>query len=179
MCRSINLTSLINSVVNIQIRNFEQLFSTQTKQDDCEHNVSVLVLRYHQREFIHSIFVWLQSGHLYHGQWYNIRPSVQHQGIDCKIDYTNINEGIMSEYHHIEVKYIESEMNDLDCSYHGQDSSVLGSYSSCTPANQIFQCLEPLLSGKIIVICITKCNMPPQWVSGVLAQVYVVDIKQK
>jgi hypothetical protein len=85
----------------------------------------------------------------------------------------------MSEYHHIEIKYMESEQNDLDRSYHGQVSSVPGSYSSCTPANQILQCWEPLISGKIIIICITECNMSPQWISGLLAQVYVVDIELK
>jgi len=100
MCRSIKLTSLRYAWVDFGIPNFEQLFSTQI-EDDWGHEVSGLVLGYDQNVLIDSVFIKLQNGLLYYRQPFHCPTSVKHLGLDCKVEYTDANQGIMPESHNI------------------------------------------------------------------------------
>jgi len=100
MCRSVKLTSLRVASVNFGIGNFGQLFCTQI-EDDWGHEVSGLVLRYDQNVLIHSVFVKLQDGMLYYCQQFHCPTSVEYLGLDCKVEYTDANQGITPESHDI------------------------------------------------------------------------------
>jgi hypothetical protein len=63
-------------------------------------------------------------------------------GLDCKVEYTNANKGIMPEAHRILVQYVQSEENDLHNTFEGQNSSFPVLYFSWTPPNQV-----PPISG--------------------------------
>jgi len=100
VCRSIKLTSLRDTSEDFGIPNFGQLFQAQI-EEDWGHEVSGLVLRYDQNVFLDSIFIKLQNGLLYYSQPFHNSTSVERLGLDCKVDYTNANQGIMPESHNI------------------------------------------------------------------------------
>jgi len=111
--RCIKLTSHRNISANIGIPNFGQLFHAQN-EEAWEQKVSRLVLGYDLNVHIGSIFLTLQNAVLYSCQPFHKRTSVQHLGLDCKVEYTNANQGIVPEAHNIWVQDTQSEENDLD-----------------------------------------------------------------
>ena len=96
MCSSIKLTTLRDASVDFGIHNLEQLFRTQI-EDDWRHEVIGLVLGYDQNVHIDSIFIKLQNGLLYYYQSFHCPTSVECLGVDCKVEYTYANQGIMPE----------------------------------------------------------------------------------
>jgi len=72
------------------------------------------MLVYDQNVLIDSIFITLQNGLLYYRQPFHNSTSDEYLGLDCNVEYTNANQGIMSEAHNIRVQYTQSEENDLD-----------------------------------------------------------------
>jgi hypothetical protein len=86
---------------------------------DCGHEGSGLVLRYDQNVLLGSIFKTLQNGLLCYCQPFHNPTSVQPLGLDCKVEYTNANQGIMPEAYNISVQYMQSEENDLDNTIQG------------------------------------------------------------
>jgi hypothetical protein len=62
---------------------------------------------------------------VYYRQPYHNLTSVERLELDCKVEYTNANQGIMSEAHNIWVQYMQSEANDLDNTAQGRIRSVL------------------------------------------------------
>jgi len=108
VCRSIKLTSLRDTSEDFGIPNFGQLFRGQIEQD-WRHKVSGLVLGYDQTVLIDSIFIILQNGLLYYHRPFHNPTSVEHLGLDCKVEYTNVNQGIMPEAHNIWVQYTQRE----------------------------------------------------------------------
>jgi len=135
VCRSIKLTSLRDALEDFGIPNFGQLFLTQI-EDDWGHEVSGLVLGYDQNVLIHSVFIKLQNGLLYYRQPFHCPTSVERLGLDCKVEYTDANQGIMPESHNIWVQYTDS---DLDNTFQGRVPSFPVLYFSRTPPNQIPQ----------------------------------------
>jgi hypothetical protein len=98
--RSILLTSPRDSSVDFGIPNFQPLFRIQIEEDG-EHEVRWLVLRYDQYVLIDSVFMKLQNGRLYYRQPFHYPTSVERLGLDCKVEYMDANHGIMAESHNI------------------------------------------------------------------------------
>jgi hypothetical protein len=136
VCRSNKWTSLRVVSEDFGIPNFGQLFRIQIEGDwgpeVCGH-----VLEYDQNVLLDSIFIKLQNGLLYYCQAFHNPTSVEHLGLDCKVEYTNANQGIMPEPHNIWVQYTQSEGNDLDNTFQGRIPSFPVLYLSWTPPNQI------------------------------------------
>jgi hypothetical protein len=119
VCRSIKLSSLRDASEHFRIPNFGQLFSAEIKED-WGHEVSGLVLRYDQNVLLDSIFIKSHNGLLYYRQPFHNPTSVERLGLDCKVEYTNANQGMMPESHNIWVQYTQSEENDLDNTFKGR-----------------------------------------------------------
>ena len=98
MYRSINLTSLRDASEDCGIPNFGQLFREQI-EEDWGQAVSGLLLGYDQNVLIDSIYIRLQNGQLFYHQPFHCPTSVERLGLDCKVEYTNANQGIMHESH--------------------------------------------------------------------------------
>jgi hypothetical protein len=105
--------------------------------------------------------------------------SVERLELDCKVEYTNANQGIMSEAHNIWFQYMQSEVNDLDNTVQGRIRSFLVLYFSWTPPNQILQFQKRLPAGTAISTFLTRCKNTHQRVLRSQAQEYVVVIPTK
>jgi hypothetical protein len=175
VCRSIKLTSLRDASVDFGIPNFGQLFRTQI-EDDWGHEVSGLVLGYDQNVLIDSVFIKLQNGLLYYRQPFHCPTSVERLGLDCKVEYTDANQGIMPESHNIWVQYTDS---DLDNTFQGRVPSFPVLYFSWTPPNQILQFQERLPAGKSISTFSKRCKKTQQWILRPQPQEYAVVIPTK
>jgi len=175
VCRSIKLTSLRDASVDFGIPNFGQLFHTQI-EDDRGHEVSGLVLGYDQNVPIDSVFIKLQNGLLYYRQPFHCPTSVERLGLDCKVEYTDANQGIMPESHNIWVQYMDS---DLDNTFQGRVPSFLVLYFSWTPPNQILQCQERLPAGKSISTFSKSGKNTQQWILRPQPQEYAVVIPKE
>jgi len=149
VCRSIKLTSLRDASEDFGVPNFGQVFRVQI-QEDGGHEVSGLVLGYHRNVLIDSIFLTLQNWLLYYRQPFHNPTSVERLGLDCKVEYTNANQGIMPEAHNIWVQYMQSEENDLGNTFQGRVPSFRVLYFSWTPPNRILQFQERLPAGKAL-----------------------------
>jgi len=178
VCRSIKLTSLRDASEDFGIPNFGQLFWAQI-EEDWRHEVSGLVLGYDQNVLIDSIFIKLQNGLLYYRQPFHNPTSVERLGLDCKVEYTNANQGIMPEAHNIWAQYTQSEENDLDNTFQGQIPSFPVLYFSWTPPNQILQFQNRLPARKAISTFSKRCKNTQQWVLHPQAQEYAVVIPTK
>jgi len=100
VCRSIKLTSLRDASEDFGIPNFGQLLRSQI-EEDWGHEVSGLMLGYDQNVLLDSIFIKLQNGLSYYRQPFHCPTSVERLGLDCKVEYTDANEGVMPESHNI------------------------------------------------------------------------------
>jgi hypothetical protein len=113
---------------------------------------------------------------LYYRQPFHNRTSVERLGLDCKVEYSNTNPGIMPEAHKIWVLYTQSEENDLDNTFQGRIPPFPVLYFSWTPPNQILRCQERLPAGKAISTFSKRCKKTQQWVLRPQAQEYAVVI---
>jgi hypothetical protein len=113
---------------------------------------------------------------LYYRQPFHNPTSVERLGLDCKVEYSNINPGIMHEAHNIWVQYTQSEENDLDNTFQGRLPSFPVLYFSWNPPNQILRCQKRLPAGKAISTFSKRCKKTQQWVVRPQAQEYVVVI---
>jgi hypothetical protein len=147
VCRSIKLTSLRVASEDFGIPNIRQLFRAEI-EEDWGPKVCRLVLGYDQNVLLDSIFLKLQNELLYYRQLCHNRTSVEYLGLDCKVEYTNGNQGIMPEAHNIRVQYTQSEENDLDNTFQGRILSSQVLYSGWTAPNQILQFQERLPAVK-------------------------------
>jgi len=175
VCRSMKLTSLRDASEDFRIPNFGQLFRAQI-EEDWRHEVSGLVLGYDHNVLIDSIFIKLQQGMLYYRQPFHCPTSVERLGLHCKVEYTNANQGIMSESHNIWVKYTDS---DLDNIFQDRVPSFPVLYFSWTPPNQILQFQKRPPAGKTIFTFSQRCQKTPQWILNPQAQEYAVVIPTK
>jgi len=133
LCRSIKLSSLRYASEDVRYPDFGQPFWTQI-QEDWRHEVSGLVLRYDQNVLIDGILINHQNELLYYRQPFHSPTSVEHLGLDCKVEYTNANQGMMPEAHIIWVQYMQSEEKDLDNTFQGWNTSF--------PVLYFFDCIE-------------------------------------
>jgi len=173
VCRSIKLTTLRAASEDFRIPNFGQLFHAQI-EEDWGHEVSGLVLGYDQNVFFDSIFIELQNGLMYYRQPFHCPASVEHLGLDCKVDYTNANQGIMPEAHNIWVKYMQSEENNLDNTFQRRIPSVPVLYFRWTPPNQILQSVSHLQAQQYTVVIPTKYKDLHGWADCVDGFIQVV-----
>ena len=178
VCRSIKLTSLRDASEDFRIPNFGQLFHAQI-EEDWGHKVSGLVFGYHQNVLLYTIFIKLQNGLLYYHQPFHNPTSIDCLGLDCKVEYTNANQGIMPEAHNIWDQYTQSEENDLDNTFQGRILSFPVLYFSWTPPNQILQFQKRLSAGKAILTFLKRCKNTQQWVLRPQVQEYAVVIATK
>jgi len=175
VCRWFKSTSLRNASVDFRIPNFGQLFHAQI-EEEWGHKISGLVLRYDNNVLLGSIFIKLLNGLLYYHQPFHCPTSVEHLGLDCKVEYTNANKGIMPESLNIWVQYTES---NLDNTFQGQVSSFLVLYFHWTPPNQNFQFQESLPARKTISTFSESWKKTHQWILHPQAQEYTVVIPTK
>jgi len=178
VCRGIKLTSLRDASEDFGIPNFGQLFCAQIGQD-WGPEVCGLVLGYDQNVLIDSIFIKLPNKLLYYRQPFHNPTSVEHLGVDCNVEYTNANQGVMPEAHNIWVQYTQSEENDLDNTFQGRIPSFAVLSFSRTPPNQILQFQEHQPSGKAISKFSKRCKKTQQWVLCPQAREYMVVIPTK
>jgi hypothetical protein len=169
VCRSITLTSLTDASEDFGIPVFGQLFRAQI-DEHWRIDISGLVLGYDQNVLSDSILIKLQNGLLYYRQAFHNPTSVERLGLDCKVEYTNANQGIMPETHNIWVQYMQSEENDLDNTLQGRIPCFPVLYFSRTPPNQILQFQECLPAGKAISTFSKRCKITQQWVLRPQAQ---------
>jgi hypothetical protein len=160
VCRGIRLTSLRDASVDSGIPNFGQLFRTQI-DDDWAHEVSGLVLGYDQNILMDSVFIKPPNGLLYYHQPFPCPTSVERLGLDCKVEYTDANQGIMPESHNILVQHTVS---DLDNTFRGRVPSFPVLYFHWTPPNQSLQFQKRLLTGKSISTFSKRCQKTQQWI---------------
>ena len=122
------------------------------------------MLGYDQTVLIDSIFIKLQNGLLYYCQPFHCPTAVEHLGLDCNVEYTNANRGIMPEAHNIWVRYMQSQDNDLNNTIQGRITSFPALYFSWTPPNHILQFQEWLPAGKAMSTCSKRCQKTQQCV---------------
>jgi hypothetical protein len=115
VCRGIKLTSLRDSSEDFGIPNFGQLFRTQIEVD-WRPEVCGPMPRHDQNVLIDSIFIKLQTGLWYYHQPFHNPTSVACLGLDCTVQYTNANQGIMSEAHDIWVS-VDTEPREWPWQY--------------------------------------------------------------
>jgi hypothetical protein len=135
-----------------------------------------LVLGYDQNVLLDSIWIKLQNGLSYYRQPFHCPTSFEHQGLDCKVEYTDANQGIMPESHNIWVQYTES---DLDNTIQGRVPSFPVLDFWWIPPNQILQCHERLPAGKAISTFSTRCKKAQQWILHPQDQEYALVIPTK
>jgi len=137
------------------------------------------MLGYDQNVLIDSISIKLQNGLLYYHQPFHNPTSVEHLGLDCKVEYTNANQGIMPEAHDIWVQYTQSEENYLDNTFQWRIPSFPVLYLSWTPPNHILEFQERLPARKAILTFSKRCKMTQEWVLCPEAQEYAAVIPTK
>jgi hypothetical protein len=101
--RSIKLTSLREASEDFGIPNCGQLFRVQIAED-WGHKVSGLVLRCDQNVLLDSIISNLHNGLSYYCQPFHCPISVENLGLDCNVEYTDANKGVMPASHIIWVQ---------------------------------------------------------------------------
>jgi hypothetical protein len=67
--------------------------------EDWGHKVSGLVLRYDQNVLLDSIISTLHNGLSYYRQPFHCPISVENLGLDCNVEYTDANKGVMPASH--------------------------------------------------------------------------------
>jgi len=172
VCRSIKLTSLQDASLDCINVNIGQLFHAQM-EEYWGHEGSGLVLGYDQNVLIGSIVIKLQNGLLYYHQPFHCAISVEHLGPNCKVKYTNGNQGIMSQSHNIWVQHMESNIhNTFQC----QVPAFPVWYICWTPLKQILPFQKPLPAGKTISTLSKRSEKIQQWILYSQAQEYAVVI---
>jgi hypothetical protein len=106
------LTSPRDASEDFRIANFGQLYRRPI-EEDWGHEVTGLVLGYDQNVLSDCISITLQNGLLNDCQPFNNPNSVECRRLDCIVEYTNTNQGIMPEAINIWVQYTQSQENDL------------------------------------------------------------------
>ena len=137
------------------------------------------MLGYNQNVLIDTIFVKLQNGLLYYHQPFHCPTSVEHLGLDCKVEYTNANQEIVPEAQNIWFQYTQSEKNDLDITIQGQIQSSPVVEFRWTPPNQIVHFQKHLLASKAILTVYKRCKKTEQRVLRPQVQEYTVVIPTK
>jgi len=173
--RSIKSTLLRDASEDFRIPNFVQLFRPQI-EEDWGHEISGLVLGCDQNVLLHSMCIKLQNGLSYYRQPFHCPTLVECLGLDCKVEYTNANQGIMPESHNIWVQFTES---DLDNTFQGRVPSIPVTYFSWTLRMQILQFLERLPAGTTILTFSKRCKKTQQWILRPQVEEYAVVIPTK
>jgi len=178
VCRSIKITSLRDASEDFGIGNFGQLLCTRI-EEDWGHKVSGLVLGYDQNVLLYNKFIKLQNKLLHYCEPFHNPTSVERLRLDCKVEYTNANQGIMPEAHNILVQYTQSEEKDLGNTFQGRVPSFPALFFSWTPPNQIIQFQERLPARKALPIFSKIWQTTQQWVLRPQAQEYAWVIPTK
>jgi len=111
---SIKLTAIWDATEDFVISIIGQRFHIRIG-DDLGHDICWLVFGYTHNVPLDHMFIGLFKRLLYYCQTFYGSTSVECLGLDCNVEYTNANQGIIYEYHNIWVQYMES---DLDNNFH-------------------------------------------------------------
>jgi len=131
------------------------------------------VLGYDQNVLLDRIFIKLQNGMSYYRQPVHCPTSVERLRLDCKVEYTDANQGVMPESQNIWVQYTDS---DLDNTFQGRVPSFPVIYCSWTPPNQILRFQVRLPAGKTTSTFSKRCKNSQQWILRPQVQEYAVVI---
>jgi hypothetical protein len=138
--------------------------------------VCALVLGYDRIVLIECISIKLQNGRLYYHQPFHNPTSVERLGLDCNVEYTNANQGIMPEAHDIWVQDAQWDWNDCNNTILEQIPPCPVLYFSWTTSNQILQFQERLPAGHAILTFPKRCKKTQQWVLRPQPHQYTVVI---
>jgi len=117
-----------------------------------------------------------QNGLSYYRQPFHSPSSVESLGLDCKVEYTNANQGIMPESDNIWFQYMDSY---LDNTFQGQVPSLPLLYFSWTPPNQILQFQDCPSAGTTTFTFSKRCKITQQWILYPQVPEYAVVIPTK
>jgi hypothetical protein len=121
--RSITLTSLSDALKDFGTPTFQPLFRLQI-DEGWGHGVSRLAFRFSQNVLIDGIYIALQTRLLYYCQQFHCPTSVERLGLDCNVEYSNANQGIMPEAYNIWVQYMQSDENNMNNTFQGRIYSI-------------------------------------------------------
>jgi hypothetical protein len=124
--RSIKIISHRDASEDVRIPHCGRLFHAQI-EDHWGYKGCGLVLGYDQDALRDSIFIELPNVLLYYHQPLHCPTSVEGLGLDCMVEYTNANQGILPESVNNWVQYKDS---DLDNTFKGCVPSFWASDSS-------------------------------------------------
>jgi hypothetical protein len=111
VCKRMKVTLLTDAPVDLGMPNSGHLFRAQIAHG-WGHRVSGLVLRLDNNVLIDSVFIKHENELLCYRQPFCCRTSDEHQGLDCKVDYMDTNQGIGPESDNICVEYMDSDLNN-------------------------------------------------------------------
>jgi hypothetical protein len=103
VCRSIQSTLLRDASEDGGIPNFGWLFHSQNSED-WGHEDWGLVLRYDQNVLFDTIFIPLLNGLSYYHQPFLCPISVECLALNCMVEYTDENQGIILEIYNVRVQ---------------------------------------------------------------------------
>jgi len=170
------LTWLRDVSEDFGIDNFGQLFHVQIEEDRGQE-FSRLVLRFDQNVLRNSQFVKLRNGLLYYRQPFHNPTSVEHLGLDCKVEYTSANQGIMPEAHTIWIQYTQREENDLDNTFQGRIPSFPVFFCSWTAPDQVLHFQHCLPAAESLSTLSKRCKKSQQSVLLPEAHDYTLVIR--
>jgi len=111
VCRIIQSYSLSHASDDFGNPNFGELFRAQIPES-WGHDVCGMVLGYVQNSLLDSTEMKHQNGLLCCRPPFHSITSVDHRELDCKVEYTNANQGMMPESHNIWVQYTDSDLHN-------------------------------------------------------------------
>jgi len=161
VCSSIQFTLLRDASEHYTIPNIGQLFQASIEENQ-EYTDGRLLLRYNQNALKVSIFIILQNAVLYWYELFHSPTSVEHPGLDSKVECIDANQGIIRKSHNIWVHYME---RDLDNTFQCWIQSFPVLYFCWTTPNEILQCREPLLAGNTILQHPNRCKKTQHWIA--------------
>ena len=94
---------------------------------DWEPEIGGLVIGHDRNALIDNIFIKLRHGLSYYCQPFHCPISVEHLGLNYKVEYTDDKQGIMPESHNIWIPYTKG---DIDNTFHRCDAFFPVSYFS-------------------------------------------------
>jgi hypothetical protein len=177
-CRSVKLKSLTDVAGDFEIPNLGKLFRAQI-EEDWGTEITGLVLGYNLKTLMDEVRIKLHNGLSYYRQPFHAPATVERIGLDCKVEYTNANKGMMPRTHTVWVQHAESEHNHLDNNFQGRVPSFPILYFTWTPPNKILQFREHLPDGKILPTFSKRCKKRREWILRPRPQAYAVVIPTK
>lgn len=178
MYRSIILISLKGASEDYKILNIGQLIHAQNKENR-RYEVCGQVLWDDRNILIDPINMNPLNGVLRYCQQFHCPTSVEHLVLNCKVEYSNTNQQIIPQSHHIWVQYMENADHNLDTTFQGWGPSFAVFHISWTAPILILKFQDRLPTGTMLLTLSKSCIKPQKWILCHQAQEYsaVIPIK--